>query len=336
MRRTQSLTLVIALLAAPAWSQASRTAEIARARQLVESERAAEAAELLRSVEKKGNADAEAFLLLSTAEFMLGNIEAGRTALESSLEQDPTYRQAWLTRAALDMSEDRLDEALEAMQKAAELDPTALDNDLNIGAVYILKDEVGQASRHFNRYLTQNRSSANAYYLVATNYAIAARWDLATQHLQAAVGLDERIRRRARTDPNFTDMAQYSPFDTLLKEDSYRAPSGAYIRSKVFDEPFDGARGKLLSAVLNALQFSDEPFDPNVELTEDWALIWSDIRIKVTDTPDGRGQINLIAPAERMTAAHWQERSDQLFSQVEEQLAMITMRRQKRPPAAVQ
>ena len=93
---------------------------------------------------------------------------------------------------------------------------------------------------------------------MATNYAIAARWDLATQHLQAAVGLDERIRRRARTDPNFTDMAQYSPFDTLLKEDSYRAPSGAYIRSKVFDEPFDGARGKLLSAVLNALQMQIE------------------------------------------------------------------------------
>ena len=63
------------------------------------------------------------------------------------------------------MSEDRLDEALEAMQKAAELDPTALDNDLNVGAVYILRNEVGQASRHFNRYLTQNRSSANAYYL---------------------------------------------------------------------------------------------------------------------------------------------------------------------------
>jgi tetratricopeptide (TPR) repeat protein len=327
MKRVWITTLAAALLAAATWGQ-SRSAEIARARQLVESDRPAEAIDLLRSIQESGSTDAEYLLLLSTAEFMLGNTEAGRAALERSLTLDPTYRQAWLTRAALDMSEDHLDDALAAMRKARDLDPSAPDNELNIGAVYILKREVGQASRHFNRYLALNRSSANAYYLVATNYAIVARWDLATQHLEAAVTLDERIRIRVRTDPNFSDMSDYAPFDALLKRDDFRPPPGAYMRSQVFAESFDGARGKLLTAVLNALQFSGEAFDPTVELTEHWALVWSEIRIKVTDTPDGRGQIELIAPADRMTAAIWQSRTDRFFQDVEEQLAMMSLRRQ--------
>ncbi len=328
MRQLWITTLSAVLLAAAAWGQASSSAEIARARQLVENERPAEAIELLRSIQRGGSSDAETQLLLSTAEFMLGNIDAGRAALESALTLDPAYRQAWLTRAALDMSEDRFDDALAAMQKARDLDPSAPDNDLNIGAVYILKRDVGQASRHFNRYLAQNRSSADAYYLVATNYAIATRWDLATQHLEAAVTLDELSRRRARTDPNFRDMTEYAPFDALMKRDGYRPPSGAHMRSKVFSAPYDGARGELLNAVLNTLQFSGEAFDPTVELTEQWALVWGEIRIKIADTPDGRGQIELIAPADRMTAAIWQSRTDKFLQQVEEQLAMLNLRRQ--------
>jgi tetratricopeptide (TPR) repeat protein len=328
MKRFWGAALAGIFLTSLVWGQASSSAEIARARQLVDSERPLEAIEILRSIEKNGDADAEALLLLSTAEFMLGNIDDGRATLERSMALDPAYRQAWLTRAALDMSEDRLDDALTAMLKARDLDPGAPDNDLNIGAVYTLKHDVGQASRHFNLYLARNRSSPEAYYLVATNYAIARRWDLATQHLEAAVTLDERSRRRARIDVNFVEMIEYAPFDALLARDDYRPPPGAHIRSKVFDEPYDGARGELLNAVLNALQLSGVAFDPTVEVTEQWALLWGDIRIKVADTPDGRGQIDLIAPAERMTATIWKTRTDRLLQAIDEQLTMISLRRQ--------
>ena len=75
MKRFWGVALAGIFLTSLVWGQASSSAEIARARQLVDSERPLEAIEILRSIDKSGDTDAEALLLLSTAEFMLGNID---------------------------------------------------------------------------------------------------------------------------------------------------------------------------------------------------------------------------------------------------------------------
>jgi tetratricopeptide (TPR) repeat protein len=327
MMRIASAVLPVCLWLAAVAGQGQDHDPIGRSRAAIQAERPAEALQILRPLVERGNASAEAMVLLSTAHFMVGDLEAGRRLLDLALATDPGYRQAWLNRAALDMSEGRLDEALAALREAKELDPSAPDNDLNIGAVLVLKGDVGQASRHFNKYLAENRSSANAYYLVASNYAIASRWDLATQHLEAAIRLDERSRRRARVDPNFGPLGTYGPFQQLLTVDSFVPTPGSHQHIERFEAAYDGSRGSLLKAVLNAFQFTGQPFDPNVEVTEEWALVWSELRLKVSNAPGGGGQIEMSAPADRMSAADWDATRRTLTDEIRAQLAMLSMRR---------
>ena len=301
---------------------------LVEARSLLESGQPVVALEILKSLVESGGASAEALLLVSTAHFMLGNTEQGRLALEQSIQLDPTLRQAWLNRAALDLAERRYDEAIAAFTRAQELDPTAPDSDINLGATMILKGDVGRASRHFNRYLSGQRSSANAYYLVATNYAMGQHWELAVRHLEAAIRLDEKSRRRSRTDPNFGPLADYEPFQALLATDSYQPGPDAHLRVEVFDSSYDGGHGKLLKALLNALQFSGWPFDPNVEVTDQWALVWGDLRLKVTNSSAGGGQIEMTAPAASHTAQRFSQLAGELTGKINEQLARLHMRRQ--------
>jgi len=331
MGRLSYLLIASILLAGAAnvGAQAPGTeAAIERARRALEQDRVADALQVLEPLAKRPNVTADTLVLLSTAQFMIGETEGGRASLERALAIDPRHRQAWLNRAALDIAEGRHDEALAALRKAQEIDPQAPDNELNIGAVYILKGDIGQASRQFNQYLTRNRSSADAYYLVASNYTLASRWDLAMQHLEAAIRLDEKSRRRARVDPNFGPLSDYQPFQTLLQTDAYRIPDGFHRHRVVLDAPYDGSHGDLLKAVLNALQFTGRPFDPQVEVTEQWALVWSDVRLKLSNSPSGGGQIEMSAPSDRMTAAQWQQRRDALLDEIREQMARLTMRRQ--------
>ena len=334
MRRARALTvagiLVLLVPAVPvgAASEAPSGAEarvLREAQSYLDVEQPEAALQVLTPLTAAGTGSARAFLLLSTAHFMLGNSSEGRAALERSLELDPTQRQAWLNQAALALAEERYDEALVAFETARKLDPTASDNDVNLGATLILKGDVDGARAHFNRYLSEHRSSADAYYLVATNYALAGAWELAVQHLEAAIRLDEKSRLRARTDANFGPLAGYQPFQSLLATDGYRPAEGAHSRTLLFDGPYDGGHGVLLKAVLNALQLSGRPFDRNVEVTAEWALIWADARLKLSNSPAGGGMIEMTAPGAHYTAEEWGERSDELATQVREQLALLAL-----------
>jgi hypothetical protein len=64
-----------------------------------------------------------------------------------------------------------------------------------------------------------------------------------------------------------------------------------------------------------------QAFDPRVEATPDWALIWGEARIKVSRTADGKGRVELSAPAGRLTPDAWRERSARLFREVAVRLA---------------
>lgn len=316
------------LLAVPALygQQPSESTELERARSFVEQQQPEQALAILEPMARKKKASAEVHLLLAYCRFLEGDVEAGRTALARSLELDPSYVEAWQTAGALALEDENYQEAAAAFRTLQRLDPLeATTYDLNIGAALLLDGDLATASRHFNDYLRAHRADWTAYFLVAKNYALAERWDLAVQHLEAAVKLDERARREARRDPNFAPMSDYEPYARLLATDTFRPAPGDHYRSEVFAAPFDGGHGILLTAVLNAVQLSGRRYDPAVEVTEDWALVWTDVRIKVTNTPDGGGRIELFAAAADFSPQAWRDRTDALLEGIREQLALLDL-----------
>lgn len=310
------LALTCCLAVAPAARGASPDEQLARAQELLNAGDAQGAVEILDRIIEKKRPDAEALLVRSTAFFVLGEVEAGRADLQRALETDPGLRQAWLNRAALDISERDYDSALEALQQARELDPSAIDNDLNLGAVLLLKGELAPATEHFKAYLEANPSSAEAYYLVASNYAMAGYAGPATEDLRRAISLDEKIRLRARTDPNFQDLESNPRFQQLLNTDTYAPSPGGYARELNVAVPYTEEESTLLRAVLDALQFSGAPFDSRVEVTPAWALIWGEMRIKLEDNETGGGRIELTAPADHFSPMQWQAKTDNLLREI--------------------
>lgn len=312
--------LALLLMASAATARSSSDEELARAQQLVDSGQVEAALELLAGLADRAPADARVLLLRSTALFMSGDTARGRSDLERSLAIDPTLRQAWLNKAALELSEENYAPALEALEKARQLDPNAPDNDLNIGAVQLLLGRLPDARRSFESYLHRHDSSADAFYLVASNYAMAGDLDAALEHFRRAVDLDEKSRLRARTDPNFRDLESSARFRHLLQADAYVPPAGAHRAAFALETPYDGAGGLLVGATLDALQFSDLPIDPRVEVTPEWALIWGQMRIKLSNSPDGKGRVELSAPAEAYTPAEWRQLTEALSREITIQL----------------
>ena len=294
----------------------SASEPLTRAQELIDAGDATSALKILDRLVKKKPPNAEAHLLRSTAFFMVGDLDRGRRDLNRSLEIDPGLRQAWLNKAALDLSEHNYEVALQALQKAKQLDPAAPDNDLNIGAVQLMIGNLQEATAFFQDYLTVNSSSADSFYLVATNYAMAGYAGPAIEHLRRAIDLDEKSRLKARTDPNFRDLEGNARYLQILQTDSYRLPPGSYQRLFEVETPFEGTDSQLLRAVLDALQFSNQPFDRRVEVTADWALIWGEMRIKLSNSPAGKGQILLTAAADQYTPSQWQQQTEALIREI--------------------
>jgi len=300
--------------------------ELGRARQLLEAQRAEEALAVVEGILKRRPDHAEALLVRSTVRFMEGDLEAGRRDLERCLALDPSLREGWLNLAGLAVAEERYEEALEAFRQAEELDPAAPENHLNIGTALLLQGELTPASERFDRYLKGHGDTAEGYFLVAKNYALAGYAALAVEHLRRAVELDERARVQAKADPAFTSLADNPRLSQLLATDTWVPPPGAREAARDFPVAYAGGQGPLLRAVLDALQLGSRRFDPRVEVTPEWSLVWGEARIKVSETPDGGGRVELTAPAEAFTAAAWRTFSDDLFRDIAARLAVSAPR----------
>lgn len=324
--RTAALFAVLALAVPPAAAQGDDP--LAEARRLVEGQRGEEAISVLDRVLRKEPRNAEALLLRATANLIEGESAAGRRDLAKALEVDPALRQGWLTLGALEVSEERWSEALAAFRRAEALEPSAPDNDLNIGAVELLAGDLGAASERFARYLDGPGADANGFFLVAKNYALAGYEALAVEHLRQAIERDERARVQAKADPAFAGLKTSPRFQALLNTMSFRPPLGAHTAERTYPERYDGGRGPLLRAVLDALQLAGRPFDRRVDVAPDWAVIWGEARIEVTDAAEGGGVVSLSAPRDRFTAEAWSAFADQLLRDVNTRLALGT-----RPPA---
>jgi len=294
-------------------ASAAAPARLDEAERLLDQERPEEALEILDGLLSKGRPSARALLLRSTGRIMMGDVRSGYDDLRRALEIDPALRQGWLNLAGLEIAEGRFDAAYEALVKARDLDPDAPDNDLNLGAVLALQGELARARDHFDRYLRKEERSAEAHYLVATNYALAGEVALAVLQLRRAFEIDERLRLRARSDDRFLALADPA-FEELLRTDVYTPPPGAHTRAAAFRVPYETESYRLLYALLDALDSLEVPYDPSVETTAGWALVWTeDMRIKVHNQAGGTGVVSLSAPADRFTDAAWDRRAQELF-----------------------
>ncbi|MEM7050435.1 MAG: tetratricopeptide repeat protein [Acidobacteriota bacterium] len=325
MKPLRCLVAVLFLATSAPCLSADEATGLAAVQEKLEAELPEEALDAVEAILARSPDNAQALLLRSTARLMLGDRQGGRQDLQRALEADPKLRRAWLNRAALDVAEQRYDAALEAFVRAEKLDPTALDNHLNIGAVELLSGRLKPASERFAAYLEANPTNADAPYLVATNYALAGYAALALEHLRQAIGLDEVARLRARSDGNFESLVSDARYQQLLSVDRYRIPAEYYNDSNTFETPYDSADRRLLTAVIDTLQLARRPFDPRVEVTERWALLRGDLRIKVYNF-GGKGLVQVSAPPDRFTPSEWRARTKELFEGIEERLLLANLR----------
>jgi tetratricopeptide (TPR) repeat protein len=331
MKRTAFTAVVLfLLLTLPAVLQAQRgdrDQNLEAARRALDVGEPERALELVAPLLRGAGDDAEALLLRSTARFVLGELDAGRVDLARCLELDPTLRQAWLNRAGLDIAEERYDDALEALGTAERLDPEAPDNRINIGAVELLAGDVDAATASFAQHIEDSRTRgargadlAEAYYLVATNYAASGYDAQALENLRGAVAADERTRLRVRLDPNFEHLITDSAVQQLLTTDSHQVPASHHQVSRTFaGATYAGGEGTLLPALLDALRVEGVRFDARVERTPRWALVWGDLRIKVADGRDG-ARLEVSADPRTIDATGFERRAAALFEAVDRTL----------------
>ena len=304
---------------APAQSPSGDAATLDRAEALIEEGAAAAALELLEPYLRRNEKSAPALLLRSTARFIEGDRDGGAEDLKRAVRLDPTLRQAWLNLGALRLSEADHQGALEAFERARELDPAAPDNGLNLGTALLLLGRVEEATRLFGEYRAASTEPGPSALMVAKNYALAGYQALAIESLHAAIVADEKLRLHARTDPEFDTLRHSQAFRELLQADLHQPPPGAYQARQLFEVAYEPS-GRALGAVLDALRALGVPFDVRVEVTAQWSVVWSDMRIEVAAA--GRGTaLELSAPPGAFTPAEWQRRTRELFDQVRYELA---------------
>lgn len=279
-----------------------------------------EAAEALAELERlvgKRPKSGEALMLRGTARVMLGDLEAGAADLEKAVEEDPTLRQAWLNLAGLEIAEGKYQEALGLLEKAHDLDPAAADSHLNLGAVLVLLGRRAEAKQHFDRYLEIEGGSAEAYYLVAANYALADLEHLVVETLGEAIRQDERIRLRARRDERFLGLDSLE-YRVLLNTDEHTPPADHRTAAAAFRERYDPRTNRLLYALLDSLRQLGIPYEAEIESNARWALVWSDtgLRLKVHNQESGTGVIRASAPPDRFTREEWQRMTQELFRSI--------------------
>jgi tetratricopeptide (TPR) repeat protein len=299
-RLPSSLPFLVLLVLLVSPSSARGEQPLARAAELIDAGKPAEAIEILDQRLARSE-EPQALFLRSTARFLLGEMQGGEQDLRRSLELDPKHRQGWLNLAALELVSVRYDAAYQAFLQAETLDPKAPDNDVNIGATLLFLGKLEEASQRFERYLAAQPDSGDAYYLVATNYAAAGYSALALRYLTDAIRRDEKTRLRARTDRNFSQIATTPDYQRLLATDLHVFAPGALLAKETIEAPYSESDTRVINAVLDALAAMRVPHDRRVEVTPEWALVWADVRIKIVRQGVARSVLEISAPPASFT-----------------------------------
>ncbi|MEM6794715.1 MAG: tetratricopeptide repeat protein [Acidobacteriota bacterium] len=269
----------------------------------------------------RGKPGAEELLVRGMARIMLGDLKKGAKDLETAVDRDPTLRDGWMNLAGLEIAEGNYDKALQLLQKAHDLAPESADIHLNLGAVLLQLGRSDEAFERFDRYLALD-SSAEARYLVAANHAMLGNQERAVENLRQSIRLDERQRLRARRDDRFAALDSLD-YRVLLHSDDYRPPADHRRAAAAFKAKYDQKDPKLLYALMDSLREVGLEFDPEIETTARWALLWgSAMRIKVSTQSNGTGVVTLTAPPSSYTAQNWQRTSDKLFRVLHRRLGL--------------
>lgn len=310
-----ALTLLGAGLAAPTRADhaSGLSGELARVATLIDAGDGAKALDLLQKL-IKGQPNPQELMLRGSARILLGELKTGGNDLEEAVRRDPSLRQAWMNLAALEIAEAKYASAYDYFKKAQALDPEAADSYLNLGACLMLMGKSGEARQHFDQYLAK-KSSAEDYYLVAANYALGHANDLVVKTLEKAIALDEHMRLRARSDDRFllVDSLEYR---VLLFTDNYQPPEDHYKTAAAFKHSYSQQNDRLLRAALEAIGRSGLRYDPELEATARWVIVWGDLRMKISNQDNGTGVISLSAPKSRFTAELWAQKTQEIFRSV--------------------
>ncbi len=312
--RTPMLLLLIVSLSPWITLESAGAQTAGQVQQMLDAEQPGRALEMLAKM-IKGKPTAEQLMLRGTARLMLGEIKAGAADLENSLAKDPTLRQSWVNLGGLEIAEGNYAAAEKDFRKAYQLAPHLPDSHLNLGATLMLLDRGAEAKTHFEKYLQLEGGSAEAYYLVATNYAIGDVEHLAIEALEAAISQDEKMRLRARRDGRFVAMDSLE-YRVLLNTDNFVPPPGSHQVEAAFRQPYSQQDGELLYAVLEALRSLGIHYDPEVEAAAKWAIVWGDLRIKLRNQVSGTGVVALSAAPDRYTADEFHRLSQRIFQEI--------------------
>ena len=144
------------------------------------------------------------------------------------------------------------------------------------------------------------------------------------EFLAAVQGLP-RQRARARVDANFADLASHRGFQTLLTTDNFRPAPGSLSASKVLRSRLAGPDSPVVTATLNAIQLGGLPILGSVEVTDDWALFWTDFRIKLSRAEGDTTRIELVAPPGRFTESQWEARTSAFFASLDRELLRLEL-----------
>ncbi len=317
-----SAFLTLALVFPPGHLPAQTSGPLAAAQQSLESGDYEGALATLDGVIAKGkkNISADAYLLRSTARILLGDNDGGALDLRQATEIDPSLRQAWMTLGAIEMAAERYQQARDAFAKARDLDPQSVDGDLNLGAAELLLGNLKEATERFNTHIQRAPEKADALYLVATNYALAGYAALAIEHLGQAIAVDERVRLRAKADSNFDGIGLRPEYQQLVNSDTWKPQPGSHATRAQFTVAYEPGSGGLLGAVVDSLNELQLPFSPHIEVTPSWAIIWGDLRLKVTN--DGpHGIVEMTAPPTAFPPGQWKAMTSKLIEEIRYQTA---------------
>lgn len=311
--RSRSWTVILLCIAGLLLIPVTSHAEDA-VQQLLDAGQAQQALDLL-SLQIKGKPTPHQRMQRGTARLMLGDLKTGSADLEQSLKEDPNLRQGWINLGGLEIAEGNYRAAEKAFRKAFQLAPNLPDSHLNLGAALILVGSSKEAKTYFDKYLQLEGGSGEAYYLVATNYAIGGLEPEAVDALRRAIAADERVRLKARRDDRFLNMTSLD-YQVLLNTDSYRAPAGFHQVEAAFRTRYNQQDGELLYAVLGALRELGVAYDPEVEAAAKWAIVWGDLRIKLRNQDNGTGVVSLSAAPDRLSREQFHRTSQQLFQRI--------------------
>ena len=136
------------------------------------------------------DADALFYIGLGDAYSKRGQPALAINAYDCSIERDPSFAQAYVSRGVAHMGQLNLGQALEDYNQALELDDTLLSAYNNRGLLYSLDVNYSLALADFNLLLALGPNYLQAYHNRAMVHAAEGNYDLAIADLQQALSID--------------------------------------------------------------------------------------------------------------------------------------------------